>query len=105
MTLLFGITCSLVTLKLLWNVALPWTVAVDLWRGRGRPKHGISLALIVEWLLLLIAIGLAWAASDLPDPLWVAAAGMGAVVGSYSIGCLGALFVRHVVLRRREPHG
>jgi len=96
------VTLGLVGLKAFWNAAIP----LHMHRRKLREPEwtgGVSLMLEVEAVLVLLAIGLAWAAGGLgPGVAFTAAWGIGLVVGSWVL-----LFVFGMALgwlsSRNEP--
>ena len=86
MTIVTYIFMGLLTLKILWNLTVPYDLAWRSWRAKGRKVGGISLMPYLEVGLLVLAIGAA-ALSDGPSwfqsPKRIAIWGGLAIVISY----------------------
>ena len=86
MTIVIYILIGLLTLKILWNLTIPYDLAWRTWRARGQKVGGISLMPYLEVGLLVLAIGAAAlynGPSCFQSPKRVAIWGGSAIVASY----------------------
>jgi len=80
---LFTVTAALFGAKVIWNLMVPYVLAIR--RARYDRKAGISVSPAIEWVLLAVTVGLSWAGSfSRPlNPLAVSAFGAAACLASY----------------------
>jgi hypothetical protein len=94
-------------LKILWNLGVPYWLAVKAYRSVDGMPGGVSLMAMFEVVLLLCMTGIAAGLDEggLVTPKWVALIGGAMVIGSYVHLFLVGSFLSWAVVRsrRRRP--
>jgi len=84
-TMAFGLAAGLFCMKILWNLVVPYALAVRAYKERDVPSKGVSLMPMVDVVLLAACVALAFITrATWPwSPGGVLILGGGALIGSY----------------------
>jgi len=106
MNLVVWILLGLLSLKVIWNFGVPYALMrkpIDPKTGR---IGGISLALWIEFMLLLLAVVQSWLSkgdSMINRPLIVLSIGGAAILASYIHFFIGGLIAGWVLSQKQRP--
>jgi apolipoprotein N-acyltransferase len=106
MSVLVWIVIGILALKVIWNFGVPYALMRKPIDPKTGKRGGISLALGVEVILLVLAVGLAWLSKGdalINRPLAVLCFGGGAILLSYLHFFVGGVIANWLLTRKGRP--